>query len=113
MLKSVWFIYGKIRYNVEIQSFYISPNQTHFVPKTATLFIHLLTNVKKEIMPKDLGSAGDDFTVEMRLFKQLVYVRTVAIHFCGEPFYCPTLFIENRFDDMSYMKICHLCIKIS
>lgn len=32
----------------------ISPNQAHFVPKKATLFIHLIANVQKEIMLKCL-----------------------------------------------------------
>ena len=89
----------------------ISPNQALFSPKIATLFIHLLTNVKKEIMPKNLGSAGDDFAVEMLFLKYLVYIRTVTAHLLGKPFHCSPLFVENRFDNMSYVKICHLtCI---
>ena len=49
----------------------------------------------------------------MLLFKQLVYVRAVAMHLRGEPFDRPALFVENCFDDMSNMEIRHQCIKIS
>ena len=76
-------------------------------------FIHHLANVKEEIMPKNLWGAGYDFAVKMRLFKHLVNIRAVAMHFCGEPFDSSALFVENRFDDMSHMEIRHPpCIKL-
>lgn len=83
------------------------------VPKTATLFIHYSTNIQKEIMLKNLGSTSDDFAVEIWFLKHLVYIRAVAMHLRGEPFDRSALFVENRFDDMSYVEIRHQCIKIS
>jgi len=85
----------------------------YYVPKMATLFIHLLTNVKKEIMLKNLGSAGDSFTVEMLLLKYLVYICPVTTHLLSKPFNCSTLFVEYRFDNMSYVYLRHLSKKIS
>lgn len=79
----------------------------------ATLFIHLLADVKKEIMHKDIWSTLDDFTVKMRLLKHLVDVRAVAMHLCSEPSYRSPLLVENCFDNMSYVEIRHLCTKIS
>lgn len=91
----------------------MSPKRRQPVPKTTTLFIHHLANIQKEIMPQDLGCAGDNFTIEMLFFKHLVYVCAVAMHFSGEPFDRSALFVENRFDDMSHMEIRHPpCIKL-
>ena len=79
----------------------------------ATLFIHSLTNIKEEIMPKGLGGSGYDFAVEVWFFKHLVYIGAVTMHLCSEPFDCPTLLVEYCLDDMSYMKIRHPpCIKL-
>ena len=63
-------------------------------------------------MSKNLGYSKDDFTVEMFLLKDLVNISPVAVHLLGKPFDCSALFVENRFDNMSYMEIRHLlCIK--
>lgn len=88
----------------------ISLNWEQIVPKIATLFVHLLANVKKEIMSKGLGSACDNITIMMRFLKHLVNVRAVAMHFFSEPFDRPALFVENCLDNMSYMEIRHSCI---
>lgn len=76
----------------------------------STLFIHHFANIQKEIMPQDLGCSSNDFTIEMLFLKHLVNIRTVTMHICGEPFDRPALLVENRFDNMSYMKLRHSCI---
>jgi hypothetical protein len=32
------------------------------------------------------------------------------VHLLGEPFDRSALFVKNRFDDMSYMKLRHQCV---
>ena len=92
---------------------HISPLWEPFVPNMATLFTHNSTNVNEEIMFKSFGGSGDDFAVEMLFLKYLVYVRPVTMHLFSKPFDCSSLLVENRFDNMSYMKIRHPCTKIS
>ena len=47
----------------------------------------------------------------MLLFEHLVDVCPATAHFRSEPFHRSPLFVENRFDNMSYMKIRHLCVQ--
>ena len=76
----------------------------------ATLFVHLFADVEEEIMSKGLRGSNNDFTIEVLLFKYLMNIRAVAMHFLGKPFDGSTLFVENCFDDMSYMNLRHTCV---
>ena len=85
--------------------------QRQIVPKIATLLVHDLADVVEEIMLKAFGGASDGFAVEMLFLKHFVYVCPVAMHLLGEPTDGSTLLFENCFDDMTYVKICHLIEK--
>jgi len=61
----------------------------------------------EEIMVKCFGGTSYDFTVEVLFLEHLVNIGAVAMHTLGEPLHLAPLFIKNRFDYMSYVKIRH------
>ena len=84
--------------------------QAQSVPNKGTSFLHYITDFKKEIVSEHFGGTGDDFAVEMGVLKNFVDIASIAMHLLGEPLDRSALFVENLFDDMSYMNLRHSCV---